>query len=63
MLAFSPRDVAVVSVVTHHLLAPVRDMRTHRGQPFQRREALGCLAVLGSKLAELPRQCVSCRGK
>ncbi|MFZ4440975.1 MAG: hypothetical protein ACOYOS_21395 [Syntrophales bacterium] len=23
-------------VVSHHLLAPVRDVRTHRGQPFQR---------------------------
>jgi len=47
LLAFSSRDVAVVSVVTHHLLAPVRDVRTHRGQPFHRREVLGCLSVLG----------------
>ena len=30
LLAFSPRDVAVVSVISHHLLAPVRDVRTHR---------------------------------
>ena len=36
LLAFSPRDVAVMPVVSHHLFAPVRDVRTHRGQPFQR---------------------------
>jgi hypothetical protein len=40
LLAFSPRDVAVLSVVTHHLLSPVRDVRTHGGQPFHRRETL-----------------------
>ena len=42
--AFPPRDVAVVSVITHHLLTPVRDVRTHRGQPFQRREVPGFVA-------------------
>ena len=47
LLAFTPGDVAIVSIITHHLLAPVWDVRTHRGQPFQCREALGCLAVLG----------------
>jgi hypothetical protein len=45
-LAFSPRDVAVIAVIFHHLLAPVRDVRAHGGQPFQRREALVCPAVL-----------------
>jgi len=47
LLAFSPRDVAVVSVVTHHLLVPVRDVRAHGGQPFHCGEDLGCRAVLG----------------
>ena len=35
LLTFSTGDVAVVSIISHHLLAPVRDMGTHRGQPFQ----------------------------
>ena len=47
LLAFSPRDVAVVSVISHHLLAPVRDVGAHRGQPFQGREVPGCRAVPG----------------
>ncbi|GEM_PF-3097112 len=34
LLAFSSRDVVGVSVVTHHLLSPVRDVRTHRGAYF-----------------------------
>ena len=46
--AFSPRDVAVIPVISHHLLAPVGDVRTHRGQPFQSREVPGCRAVLRS---------------
>jgi hypothetical protein len=33
-LPFSQRDVVGVSVVTHHLLSPVRDVRTHRGAYF-----------------------------
>jgi len=46
-LPFSPRDIAVVSVITHHLLAPVRDRGTHGGQPFHRGEALCGLPVFG----------------
>ena len=45
--AFTPRDVAVVSVVTHHLLAPVGDVGAQVGQPFQGGEALACSAVFG----------------
>jgi len=30
------------------MLTPVRDVRTHRGEPFHRREVLGCLSVPGS---------------
>ena len=33
-------------VISHHLLAPVRDVGAHRGQPFQRRKVFGCRAVL-----------------
>jgi len=40
-------DSDAESVVLHHLFAPVGDVRTHHGQPFQRRKALGCLAVPG----------------
>ncbi len=32
VLSFSPGDVAVVPVISHHLLAPVRDVGTHSGQ-------------------------------
>ncbi len=39
-LSFTPRDVAVPAVITHHLLAPVRDVGTHGGQSFQRGEDL-----------------------
>ena len=52
-LAFTPRNVAVVSVISHHLLAPVGDMGTHNlkvtrsRQPFQGGEALACFFVLG----------------
>ena len=45
--AFAPRNVAVIAVISHHLLAPVRDVGTHRGQPFRRREVPDCRAVLG----------------
>jgi hypothetical protein len=34
-LPFSPRDVAGVSVPSHHLLAPVRGMQTHRNRPVR----------------------------
>jgi hypothetical protein len=47
LLPFALGDVAVASVITHHLFSSVRDVRTHGGKPFQRREDLGCLAVLG----------------
>src|SRR5450759_3588836 len=47
LLPFSPCDVAVVSVVTYHLLAPIRYVRTHRRQPLHCGEDLACLSVLG----------------
>jgi hypothetical protein len=34
LLLFSSRGVAGVPIVTHHLLSPVRDVRTHRGANF-----------------------------
>ena len=48
LLPFSPWDVAVISVVTYHLFASVRDMRTHGHQPFHCGEDLVCLSVPGS---------------
>jgi len=51
LLPFPPGDVAVV--ITHHLLAPVRDVRTHRGQPFEGGKDFGRLAVLG-RIDDLP---------
>ena len=48
LLPFPPLDIAVIAVVPDHLLAPVRDVRRHGGQPFRRREDLGCLAAFGS---------------
>jgi hypothetical protein len=35
------------TVVLHHLLSPVRDVRTHGGQPFHCGEDLVCLSVHG----------------
>ena len=35
------------SMVPHHLLTPVRDVRMHRGHPFQGGEALTCSAIFG----------------
>ena len=35
------------AVIPDHLFAPVRDMRTHRGQPFEGGKDFGRLAVLG----------------
>lgn len=32
---FSPRDIAVIPIVPDHLLASVRDVGTHGGQPLQ----------------------------
>ena len=46
-LSFTPCDIAVIAIVAHHLFAPVRDMGTHRRQPFQGREAFACLFVFG----------------
>jgi len=34
-------------VISHHLLAPVRDVGAHCGQPFQRPETPGCRAIFG----------------
>ena len=47
LLPFPPQDVAVVSVGTHHLLAPVRDVGAHGRRPFHRGEYLCPFAVLG----------------
>jgi len=33
--SLSPGNVTVVAIVPDHLLAPVRDVGTHGGQPFQ----------------------------
>jgi len=44
----TPRDVAVIAVVSDHLFAAVGDMGTHRRQPVQSREGLLILAVPGS---------------
>ena len=46
-LPFPPGDIAVMAVVTHHLLSPVGDMGTHGGQPFHRRKNLCGLPVFG----------------
>src|SRR5664279_2874615 len=53
LLPFSPCDVAVISVVPHHLLSPVRDVRTHSRQPFHCGEDLVCLSVHG-RIDDLP---------
>ena len=45
--SFSPRDVAVITIISDHLLAPVRDMRTHGRQPFQGGEGLTDPAISG----------------
>jgi len=42
-----PRESCCNTVISHHLLAPVRDVGAHRGQPFQGREVPGCRAVSG----------------
>ena len=47
LLAFSLGDVAVESVITHHLFSPVRDVRTHGGHPFQGEKTLVCSAIFG----------------
>lgn len=46
LLSFPPGDIAVMAVVTHHLLALVWDVRAHGGQPFQSGKAFVCTAVL-----------------
>jgi hypothetical protein len=46
-------DSDAESVVTHHLLFPVRDMRTHGGQSFQSGETHACPFVLG-RVDDLP---------
>jgi len=45
---FTPGDVAVIAVISDHLLASIGDMRAHGRQPFQSGECLLILAVPGS---------------
>ena len=45
LLPFSPRDIAVIAIISDHLFAPVGDMRTHCRQPFQSLEVLAYPAI------------------
>jgi len=45
-LPFSPCDVAVISLVPHHLFAPIRNVRTHGRKPLHSGKDLVCLSVL-----------------
>ena len=45
--SFSARDIAVIAIVPDHLLAPVRDVRTHCRQPFHSGKIFVCPAIFG----------------
>jgi len=47
LFPFSPRDIAIKTVVFDHLLALVGDVGAHGGQPFHRRKNLCGLPVFG----------------